>query len=148
MQPLCSSSITEPSSLLRVAPPLCSASVLSLLWGLHLSFSLNIGATGSHVPNISLDQVHATFMPDAAWAVNRSPPDLSRINDYPPVLTPSLRFRHFISGSLTFVSIESYLIPSSGTFSLTLTTTALYRSSSRWFEACSCKPASRGLPSS
>ena len=29
-----------------------------------------------------------------------------------------------------------------------LTTLALYQSSLRWFEACSCKPTPRGLPSS
>ena len=33
-------------------------------------------------------------------------------------------------------------------FSLTLTTLTLNQSSLRWFEACSCKPAQRGLPSS
>ncbi|MBU4449533.1 MAG: hypothetical protein KKD99_13185, partial [Proteobacteria bacterium] len=33
-------------------------------WVLHLSFSLHIGTTGSHVPPKSLIQVHATFMPD------------------------------------------------------------------------------------
>ncbi|MGB2927856.1 MAG: hypothetical protein WBB70_02990, partial [Desulfobacterales bacterium] len=38
--------------------------------------------------------------------------------------------------------------PSCGTFSLTLTTLALYQRSLRWFEACSCKPAPRDLPSS
>ena len=78
MQPLRSSLITKPSSLLRATPPLCPASVLSLSWGLHLSFSLNIRTTGSHVPHKSLDQVHATFMPSTAQAVNRSPLDLSR----------------------------------------------------------------------
>ena len=57
------------SSLLRVIPSLCSASVLSLLRVLHLSFSLTIWTTGSHVPHKSLAQVHATFMPDAAQAV-------------------------------------------------------------------------------
>ena len=44
--------------------------------------------------------------------------------------------------------LDPYLIPSSGTFSLTLTTLALYQRSLRRFEACSCKPAPRGLPSS
>jgi len=34
------------------------------------------------------------------------------------------------------------------TFYPTLTTTALYRSSSGWFETCSLKPIPRGLPSS
>ncbi|MGA7145900.1 MAG: hypothetical protein WBY47_15480, partial [Desulfobacterales bacterium] len=58
-QPLRSICITQISSLLRVVPPLCLASVLSHLWGLHLCFSLNIETTGSHVPHKSLDQVHA-----------------------------------------------------------------------------------------
>jgi hypothetical protein len=39
--------ITGPSSLLRVGPPQCSASVLSPRGFGRLSFSLNIGATGS-----------------------------------------------------------------------------------------------------
>jgi hypothetical protein len=42
-----------------------------------LNFSLIIGTTGSHVPHKSLNQVHATFMPDAAQAVNRFPLSLS-----------------------------------------------------------------------
>jgi hypothetical protein len=45
MQPLRSISITKTSTLLRVAPSLCPASVLSPLWGLHLGFSLTIEAT-------------------------------------------------------------------------------------------------------
>ncbi len=61
----------EPSSLLLATPPLCSASVLSFSWGHHLNFSLSIGATVSHVPHKSLDQLHAAFMPDAVQAVNR-----------------------------------------------------------------------------
>jgi hypothetical protein len=65
------------SSLLRVVPPLRPASVLSLLWVLHLGFSPNIGAIASHVPRESLDQGHAIFMPDAAQAVSRLPLGLS-----------------------------------------------------------------------
>jgi len=72
-QPLRSIPITETSSLLRVVPPPCPTSVLSLLWVFHLSFSLNIRATGSHVPYKSLCQVHATFMPGAAQTVSRLP---------------------------------------------------------------------------
>ena len=53
------------SSLIRVGPPLCPALVLSPSWVLHLGFSLNIGTTGSHVPQRSLDQSHATFTPEA-----------------------------------------------------------------------------------
>jgi hypothetical protein len=76
-----------------------------LLWGVHLSFSLDIGATGSHVPHTSLNQGHAACMPDAIWAVNRSLPASSRVNDSPPVLTSSLRFRHLLGGSLALVSL-------------------------------------------
>ena len=49
IQPLRSISITETSSLLRVGPPPCLASVLSSLWVLHLDFSLNIKTTGCRV---------------------------------------------------------------------------------------------------
>jgi len=44
---LCSSPITAPSSLLRIGPPQCSASVLSPHGCRHLCFSLDSGATGS-----------------------------------------------------------------------------------------------------
>jgi hypothetical protein len=74
--PLCSSPITGPSSLVRVAPSLCLASVLRLSRDLRLSRSLRIEATGSQVPHLSQDQAHAAFMPDAKWAVSRSPPTL------------------------------------------------------------------------
>ncbi len=63
--------VSPASQLLRVAPPLCLASVLSSSWGLHLDFSLRIEATGSHVPHESLNRAHATFMPDAAQPVSR-----------------------------------------------------------------------------
>ena len=46
--------------------------IRTLMGSTHLSFSLSIGTTGSHVPHKSLDQVRATFMPDAAQAVSRS----------------------------------------------------------------------------
>jgi len=96
----------------------------------------------------SLCHVHAASIPATIWTVNRFPPDLSRANDTLPVLMTSLRFRHFISGSLLFVSIGTYLTKSCFAFSVTLTTMAFDHSSLRWFEAYSCKPAPRGLPSS
>src|SRR5215469_7245943 len=46
-RPLCSSPITGPSSLVRVGPPQCSASVLLPRGFGRLRFSLCIGATGS-----------------------------------------------------------------------------------------------------
>ena len=59
----------------------CSAPVprigtLTLIGTAYLDFSLSIGATGSRVPHRSLDQSHAAFMPDAAWAEIRPSPRL------------------------------------------------------------------------
>nr|WP_320193116.1 hypothetical protein [uncultured Desulfobacter sp.] len=104
-QPLCSIPITETSTLLRAVPPLYAASVLAPLWFCHLGSSLGIGVVGSHVPHKSLYHVHAAFMPATTWTVSRSPPGLSQVNDSPLVLMTSLRFRHFISDSLVFVSM-------------------------------------------
>jgi len=73
---------------------------------LHLNFSLIIGTTGSHVPHKSLNQVRATFMPDAVQAANRSPLNSSWKMVSPPVLTSSNSFRHLRSSSLTL----AYLI--------------------------------------
>jgi|SRR6516225_2370944 len=42
------------SSLLRVIPPLCSASELSASWVRHLDFSVRIAAPRSYVPHICL----------------------------------------------------------------------------------------------
>jgi hypothetical protein len=109
MQPLRSIPITETSSLLQVAPPLCFASVLSFSWGLHLNFSLNIETTGSHVPHKSLTQSHATFTPEAAWAVNRFPPNLSRTQYSSPVLTSSIIFRRLIEWFACARLSESHL---------------------------------------
>ena len=91
--------------LLRAVPPLYAASVLAPLWVSHLGFSLCIGVVGSHVPHKSLCHVHAAFMPATAWPVSRFPPGSSQVNDSPLVLMTSLRFRHFISDSLVFVSM-------------------------------------------
>ena len=148
MPPLCSGPITEPSTLLRATPPLCPASVLWLSWGYHLSFSLRIGATGSHVPHKSLNQGHAALMPDAACAVSRHLTDLSRVNDCPPVLTSSLRFRTLHQRFACARLLGPHLTESCPAFSATHTTWALDPRSLRWFEACACTPASRGLPSS
>jgi len=63
---------------------------------LPLAFLPSHRGTGSRVPHKSLSQIHATSMPDAAQAVNRLPLGLSRVNNYPSVLTSFLRFRHFI----------------------------------------------------
>ena len=109
MQPLRSISITETSSLLRVAPPLCFASVLSFLWDLHLNFSLNIETTGSHVPHKSLTQSHAIFTPEAAQAVSRFPLNLSWTHNRNPVLTSSIIFRRLIEWFACARLSESHL---------------------------------------
>lgn len=71
IQPLRSILITRTSSLLRVVPPPCSASVLSFLHFLYLNFSLCIRATVSYVPYKSLYLVHAIYMPDAIQIIIR-----------------------------------------------------------------------------
>jgi len=113
-----------------------------------LGFSLCIAATGSHVPHESLDQVHAAFMPDAAWAVGRFLPDLSRNRlanpGFDAVPTISTRNERFTRVRLP----GPHLTGSSPAFSSTLTTKALYRCSLRWFGAFPCRPAPKGLPSS
>src|SRR4030042_2873160 len=89
IQPLHSLSITETSTLLRVGPPLCPASVLSPLWVLHLGFSLTIRTTGSHVPHMSLIQVRATFMPGHRPGSIQVSPELILVSRKLPVLTSS-----------------------------------------------------------
>ena len=109
-QPLCSTSITEASSLLRTDPPPPPALVLRLLCVIHLSFSLSIRMTGSHVPYESLYQVHAASMPNAIQAVNRLPLELfPRVHTHPGfdvtmmITTPYRRFTfvHLLDTYLT-----------------------------------------------
>src|SRR5262249_11597284 len=91
----------QASSLLRVDPSLCHASVLPPWEGFSLGFSLTIAATGSHVPRKSLSQAHAAFMPATAEAVSRRrlgwvpgqrlEPGLG---DVPTLSTPHQRFTY------------------------------------------------------
>ena len=120
----------------------CSAPVprigtLALMGASHLSFSLGIGATGSHVPRKSLTQSHAAFMPDAARAAIRPPPRLvpgqRLLPGFDIVDTLSTRHQRFAFARLS----EPHLTGSCPAFSATLTTTALDRRSLRWFGACS-----------
>src|SRR5262249_31420138 len=109
-QPLRSGPITGPSSLLRAAPPLHSASVLSpsRLEPLAASpFTPSAWqSTGSHVPYESLVELRAAYMPDATRAVSGIP----RANPGGRV-TPRFwhrlnRFRHFCGGSLSLASLH------------------------------------------
>jgi hypothetical protein len=71
----------------------------------HLSFSLRIGTTGSHVPHRSLIHVHAAYMPDASWVLNRLAPTFIPRYAHSPVSAPSSSFRHVI-GRFTFVRLH------------------------------------------
>ncbi len=113
-----------------------------------LGFSLGIETTGSHVPCKSLDQGHATFMPDAIWTVSRSP---SRLIPGHPIV-PGFDIIHFLSTRHQWFTrvrlLGPHLTRVSLPFPSTLTTRALYPRSLRRFETCSCKPVPRGPPSS
>lgn len=61
-------------------------------------------------------------MPDAARAVNRNPPDLSRENHQSPVSTSDNALRHVIDGSLSFV-FSDHTCRIQCDVSMTLTTT-------------------------
>src|SRR6202035_1283119 len=58
-----------------VSAPVPRIGTQTLTAASRLGFSLRIGATGSCVPYRSLSQGHAAFMPDAGWAVGRTPPN-------------------------------------------------------------------------
>ena len=60
--------------------------------------------TGSHVPHESLDQARAACMPDATWAVSRSPPGFSQGKGLPSVLTSS-KFFSTLPRRFTFVRL-------------------------------------------
>src|ERR1019366_6419053 len=129
--------------------PVPRIGTLALVDAVHLSFSLYIGATGSYVPYHSLIRTHATFMPDADWAINRSLPSLIPV---PELLAPVSTSSHFLTARhqwFTFVRLsESHLTDFSPPFPTTLTTGTLDPRRLWRFEACSCKPTSRDLPSS
>src|SRR6202049_3022686 len=98
-----SSPITGPSSLLRIGPPQCSASVLSPRGFRRLCFSLAIGALVPAVPRKSLHPTHAPSTPVAVCPVIRRLTDLSQkgftllVLTTPSFLTTRLRWVHFRS---------------------------------------------------
>src|ERR1700674_4914375 len=78
-RPLCSSPITGPSSLVRVGPSQCSASVLSPCGFGRLRFSLIIGGLVPAVPCNRLHPLHALSTPVANRSVIRHPTGLSQV---------------------------------------------------------------------
>ena len=142
MQPLDPTPSLQPhyrlSSLLRVGPPQCSASVRSPRGARHLCFSLCIGTTGSRSSaqkpgsvsrplyagrRMPSTQVSGTLFPEGRFASGSD--DRSLNHD----ASSRVHFRSSLR-SLPARGIPSSLPP-------TLTTTTLDRSSLGWFEACS-----------
>ena len=130
MQPLCSRSITEPSSLLQAAPPLCSASVLSSLKGPPLGFlPSRIRATGSHVPYKSLmigsRRLYAGRQLISKQVSSRLVPGHRLFPGFDAIYTC------FDTSTADRLHSSPYLIPDrfNPAFSLTLTTRTLYLSS-------------------
>ena len=101
----------------------------------HLTEPLGIGTTGSPVPYESLIQVHAAFQPDAVWAglqdSAQTCPGVATASGFDIVCAISTSHQRFVFARLP----EPYLTESRSAFSATLTTIALYDSSSRWFDA-------------
>jgi hypothetical protein len=96
--------------------------------------SLGIGTTGSPVPCKSLIQFHAAFQPDAVLAglqdSAKALPGVTPASGFDIVDTVSTSHQRFAHARLS----GSYLTGSGPAFSATLTTIALYDSSSRWFD--------------
>jgi hypothetical protein len=97
--------------------------------------SLHIRATGSHVPYKSLIQIHAAFEPDAA----RAGLQVSALACPGVITAPGFDIDYTLSAvhrRFAFARLSGpYLTGSCPAFSATLTTIALYDSSSRWFGA-------------
>jgi len=114
--------------------PVLRIGTLTLAGASRLSFSLGIGATGSHVPYASLIQSHAAFEPDATQAglqdSARIYPGATTISGFDIVHTLSAVHRRFAFAGLS----GSHLTESSPAVSATLTTIALDDRSSQRFE--------------
>lgn len=136
MSPLRSSTITAPSSLLRVTPPLYIALVLRFSQVHCLNRSLNINVTGSRVPSQSLSKVHAISMPVADRTIIRHSPISSRNSPSIPVLTTIYGFSTPHQW-FTYVRLLDSYLTCDHAFSLTLITMALNHSNSGQFEASS-----------
>src|SRR5580658_11373043 len=133
-RPLCSDPITGPSTLVRIGPPQSLASVLSPHGWHRLRFSLGIKSLVPAVPRESLCPTHAPSTPVAARPVIRHLADLSQDDETVLVLT-TLGFITTRPRGFTFVRLsDTHLLGLIRTFDPTLTTTALYRSGSDWFE--------------
>ncbi len=78
-------------------------------------------------------------MPETTWPISRHPPGSSRAGPPDPVSISSKWFRHVISRSLTLAFLTHTGRAQRRAVSATLTTTALDRSSLRWFATSPCR---------
>lgn len=147
-KPLRSITITVTSTLIRACPSLCDALILSALQDCCLCLSLAIVTTGSRSstqkPGLSSRHLYAGRHLASKQVSARFILQQHKLRSFDAIWSVSTLERWFTCVRL----LNPHLILTS-TFSLTLTTMALYHSSLRWFTANSCKSAVGGLlPSS
>ena len=137
MQPLHSIAITATSTLLRVAPPQCLASVFPPCGFGHLDFSLRIEATGSRSsfgkPRPDSRDLYTGHHPHSHQASCGLILQISHACSFDVTNGFSMRHQPFICIRLS----DPYLPGLFPDFSSTLTTTPLKSSRLRWFEAYS-----------
>jgi hypothetical protein len=106
--PLRSSSITEPSALLRTLLPLCPASVLWLLWCPPLELLPSHRDDRFSCSSSKPDSCSRRLYAGRRWGTPQVPrmgaPTSSRSQHHAAVLTPVRSFRHVINGSFAFDS--------------------------------------------
>jgi hypothetical protein len=137
-RPLCSNGITRSHRSYRTVRPSVPLWPFRLVACTTCTFTLTSERLVPAVPHKSPDQTHASFTPVAVCPVVRFPADLSQEFHTPLVLAASFwfttRHRRFtyvrLSDPYLFEVHPQYFTP-------TLTTTTLYRSGLKWFEACS-----------
>jgi hypothetical protein len=106
--PLRSSSITEPSALLRTLLPLCPASVLRHLWCPPLAPLPSHRDDRFSCSSSKPDSCSRRLYAGCQWGTKQVPgmgaPTSSRSHHHAAVLTPVRSFRHVINGSFAFDS--------------------------------------------
>jgi len=106
--PLRSSSITEPSALLRTLLPLCPASVLRHLWCPPLAPLPSHRDDRFSCSSSKPDSCSRRLYAGCQWGTKQVPgmgaPTSSRSHHHAAVLTPVRSSRHVINGSLAFDS--------------------------------------------
>jgi hypothetical protein len=137
-RPLCSSPITAPSSLIRVGPPQCSASVLLPRGFGRLGFSFSIGDWFLQFRAIACIRFTPSLRPVATCSVTRHPADLSQ-KKWTPLVSTTPEFittRHqkvHSRSSLGRLPAQVFLMLFLQRSQPRLLTAAAWR----WFEICS-----------